>query len=308
MAINCVSSSTASSTIVGSTLAVALRRDPYRLWGLFEMIQRFSAADFSVYMLNLERATSFSQVVLERPPTGLTPQRILHDSGTLTQFSAALEGMSRTCDAVGLSWPVRQMLYRLYEETVAKASGQSARDVDFASLATRMTVLRQAIIDDLSQHVFLYIPAEKRKYLDPKQQLFGDDVHIKYPAARLDIAAAGRCFALDEWTACVFHLMRVLEIGLNRLAESLGLTLGPAENWKNILDQIEKEIRELEQLPRDADKMTRTANCAEAAVQFRYFKDAWRNHVSHARAHCDEREARQVYQHVDNFMRVVAAL
>jgi hypothetical protein len=39
-----------------------------------------------------------------------------------------------------------------------------------------------------------------------------------------------------------------------------------------------------------------------AAAQFRYFKEAWRNHVAHSRATYDDIEALRIMSHVHQFM------
>ncbi len=101
----------------------------------------------------------------------------------------------------------------------------------------------------------------------------------------------------------------MLEKGLHSLATELGVGMSSGiefENWKNIIDQIEKEIRKLEALPKGPAKTATLTFYSEAASQFRYFKDAWRNHVSHARAQYDEREALTIFEHVRTFMHDLA--
>jgi hypothetical protein len=45
---------------------------------------------------------------------------------------------------------------------------------------------------------------------------------------------------------------------------------------------------------------------SDAASQFRHFKDAWRNHVSHGREHYDQRDAEKVLTNVREFMQHLA--
>lgn len=78
------------------------------------------------------------------------------------------------------------------------------------------------------------------------------------------------------------------------------------ENWKNIIDQIQKEIRKLEQLPKSPVKSETLQFYSEAASNFSHFKNAWRNHVSHSRATYDERQALTVWSHVRSFMENLA--
>ena len=153
------------------------------------------------------------------------------------------------------------------------------------------------------------IPDYRRNLYDQQEPPFGAAVADAFPDADFDVAAAARCPALDEWTACVFHSMRVLEHGLRHVAGVLNVPMAATieyENWGNIIDQIEKAIRSIEQQPRGAEKSARSQFYSEAASQFRYFKNAWRNHVSHARAKYDEREAREVWTHVRQFMQQLA--
>lgn len=70
---------------------------------------------------------------------------------------------------------------------------------------------------ELSSAWFLMIPADRRFVYEQPNPIFGEVVYNVFPDARRDIAAAGRCYALDEWTACVMHLMRALEFGLRWL-------------------------------------------------------------------------------------------
>lgn len=85
---------------------------------------------------------------------------------------------------------------------------------------------------DLLQHSYLLVPASHRPFFETPN-LFGTTVADEFEDAERDIAAAGRCIALDEWTAAVFHLMRVAEIGLQRLADGLGIKNAKWEEWES---------------------------------------------------------------------------
>lgn len=101
----------------------------------------------------------------------------------------------------------------------------------------------------------------------------------------------------------VFHAMRILEHGLCALAVCVSPSISPElENWRYIIDQIEKEIRKQEQLPKSVTKTKELQFLSQAASHFWYYKDAWRNHVSHSRASYDAEEATQIVGHVRDFM------
>lgn len=100
--------------------------------------------------------------------------------------------------------------------------------------------------------------------------------------------------------------MRVLEHGLRALAADVGKTFS-VQNWQNIIDQIESEIRQMgKTLPAGPEKSDRLQFLSEAAKEFVYFKDGWRNYVSHNRAVYDEHLARSALEHVRSFMTVLA--
>jgi len=162
---------------------------------------------------------------------------------------------------------------------------------------------------DLDRRIFMFMPTAQSKYYE-REELFGTDVKDKFPKATEEIKAAGNCYATGNFTACVFHLMRVLEIALHALAVDLGVTF-PAtielENWQNIIEKIESEIRAKEKLPKGTTKSEELQYYSEAAKEFRYFKDAWRNHVSHSRVDYEIHDATKILEHVREFMKHLAS-
>ena len=80
-----------------------------------------------------------------------------------------------------------------------------------------------------------------------------------------------------------------------------------AESWQTIIERIEAKIREVgKALPRGSEKLLRLGFLSEAAKEFVYFKDGWRNHVSHNRYSYDEHQARSIIEHVRSFMCVLS--
>lgn len=169
--------------------------------------------------------------------------------------------------------------------------------------------LQNDIVVELSEPRFLMISKDRQSLYQQQETAFGQKVIDRFPETTFDIGAAARCLALDEWTAAVFHLMRVLELGLRSIAAMVGIPSSAnvdLQNWQNIIEQVEKKIRDIEQQQRSFEKVEALRFYSEAAAQFRYFKDAWRNHVSHARAKYDEQEAFNVWNHVRSFMQQLA--
>ena len=92
--------------------------------------------------------------------------------------------------------------------------------------------------------------------------------------------------------------MRVLEHGLRALAKDVGKEFD-VQNWQNVIDQIKSEIRALgKTLPSGKAKNERLQFYLRRPREFAYFKDGWRNYVSHNRGTYDEHQARSVMEHV----------
>jgi hypothetical protein len=262
--------------------------EPHRLWSLLDML-RFYSGEF----LQLKSALQAAEHALTTDPG---------DSGVLALLTA-LHAIGPTLTRLPVSGTVREQAMRL------EAQVRTKWVTDPEAMRLLVSELQMNLLHDLEIHVFLCIPHLQRSLYEEPEKWFGQQVVDGFPDARRALRDAGRCLALDQWTAAVFHAMRILEHGLRAFASRVGLTLAvpmELENWKNIIDQIEKEIRKQEALPKSAAKSAELQFCANAAAHFWYIKEAWRNHVSHSRADYDEDEAARVVEHVRDFMRALA--
>jgi hypothetical protein len=163
-------------------------------------------------------------------------------------------------------------------------------------------------LDDLAKHLFLSIPPNRKTLYMQNSPLFGDAVALKFGVAAEEITRAGQCLALDQWSACVFHCMRVLEHGLEPMATRFQADFGKA-SWHVILTSIENGLTALRgkphKTPQEEDDIT---HYSEAAIQFRHFKDAWRNHAMHGRDSYDEAKAQTVFIAVRSFLQKMAEI
>ena len=255
---------------------------PGQLWSLLDML-RFYAASFGIVMSNIARTNA-----MIRAFEGV--------EGDLEYLRKEIEALLEETSAHVMTLPLPLMLIHQFERLE-----KSVQTAPIGELAILLRELHNNVTSELSSRYFLMLSVNERVLYEQQDPPFGEKVQGKFPEAALDIAAASRCHALGEWTACVFHLMRVLEHGLRLIADEVGVNAAQ-ENWKNVIDQIESKIRAFEQLPKTPEKETRLRFLSGAAAQFRYFKDAWRNHVSHANKNYDEHSASPVWVHVESFM------
>jgi hypothetical protein len=172
-----------------------------------------------------------------------------------------------------------------------------------AVFADRLNSTKFAICDELGERLFFRV-TKPQLYLDP-EGWFGSDPMAAFPGISKDVRDACRCQAAGQWTAAVFHAMRILEQGLHKLCRELQVPFKidvELENWGAILEQLERKIRTLEaSMSKSLAKDAWLQYYSKAASHFHYFKGAWRNQVSHSRSHYDEQEATEVLDAVKRF-------
>lgn len=133
------------------------------------------------------------------------------------------------------------------------------------------------------------------------------NVQCVFADAATDILQSSQCIAFERYTAAVFHLMRVLEHGLRDMAQRFGIKFDD-RTWHPIIRDIETAIHSRKKDPKKLTEEERDnlSFYSDAAVEFKYFKDAWRNHVSHAKSAYDAGQAESIYTHVRDFMQKLA--
>ena len=160
---------------------------------------------------------------------------------------------------------------------------------------------------ELREKKFAYIPSEKAHYFE-RDDLFGKTVHENSSAElNAEIKAAGNCLAADLNTAAVFHLMCVVEHGLRALARHLKVKsvkkLVPIElgTWEEIITALGKKVEALGKTTRSKKREKELDFYNELLVEYRGFKDFWRNKVAHARVSYSPTKAKAAFEHVRAF-------
>lgn len=165
------------------------------------------------------------------------------------------------------------------------------------------------IVIVLSKRKFAYIPPPNDQYFE-KEKLFGAEVYEKFEDARQDLKDAGNCLAASLPTASVFHLMRVAEHGLRKLARKLRVRLThtgkpcPVEfgDWEKIITAIRNKITEARKLPAGPKRQAKLEAYSNAADHCEYMRDIWRNNMAHTRKPYLDAEALGVLERVRDFM------
>ena len=167
-----------------------------------------------------------------------------------------------------------------------------------------LDVLTEVLKDELSSKLFLFVPSERAPFWEC-DDLLSAKAKAAFPNAAAELRGAGNAYAAGLAPGSIFYAMRAVEHGLRALAVNVGLTFD-VQNWQNIINEIEAKIegwRKNGIVGLDkAAKDSRLQFLSEAAKEFAYFKDGWRNYVAHAKAPYTEHQAHTVMSHVADFI------
>jgi len=171
-------------------------------------------------------------------------------------------------------------------------------------LASRLKELRKKIEDELNTRFFFYLTSDEAT-LYSSENPFEDILASRFPSATKELNEAAQCIALGKGTAAVFHCMRAVESGIHAMAGEVGKTFD-IQQWNDILNQIEEVLKGWRKngitgLSKE-DKDAKLEYLSRAALEIGYFKDGWRNYVSHNKRPYDTTEAKSVYDHVSRFI------
>lgn len=197
-----------------------------------------------------------------------------------------------------------------------------------------LEILNVRIEHELEDLAFGFIPKEKTEYFE-KKRLFGDDVFEHFQSARDEIKEAGNCFAMNLNTACVFHLMRVIEIGAramywqmarrkNVIYEKYKKSRGkkvsankPMElcDWNTLIKGFNVALENLDiRKGKSIAKHQTHAYFNRLVKIFDNFRSGWRNVISHGneidraskRTLFKEGETLDLMRDTERFMRLLA--
>lgn len=175
-------------------------------------------------------------------------------------------------------------------------------------LADGFAALRWKIQQELNEKFFLFLERGDASLFESAEP-FGSDVAKSFPSANHELKESAQCIALGKGTASVFHCMRAVASGIRAMADDVGKTFD-VQQWNVILNEIESEISKMRKngIPGLSKELkdAKLEFMSRAATQIGYFKDGWRNYVSHNKRPYDVNEARGIHEHVGAFMIILS--
>lgn len=171
------------------------------------------------------------------------------------------------------------------------------RPMKYAEVKPLLHDFFHRISDEIESARFFAVP--ERVLLDFKEaDGFGFQVARAFPSAKTDIQESISCYILGRHTACVFHLMRVLEIALKSFGDWLGVPLLKSPTWGEIINSIENS----------RGQKKPTDQLSEVIFHLANIKNAWRNPTMHVERTYDEDLARDLLRETKRFTVQLATL
>jgi len=266
---------------------------PWDLSGLVNWwdMENFSAGAFYLIGKALQEARTWSPNWPEDSPEHSAFQRAMDAPfrpGDRAYFLELLSEVASHLQRVGLKFSLASVS-RLRE------SLSSNSQITNRQFTAEIENIHGRIKDELRERLFLYMPSGRAEFYQ-KPSLLGAAVLVKFPSLQYDIVEAGNCYAAGRSTAVVFHLMRIMEVGVQELGAKLGVTLAQEKNWQNILDEVNKALKALP--PKDP----LTVKMSQLSSNLYAVKLAWRNEVMHPNDTYTLEEAEDLIRLVKIFM------
>jgi len=314
----------------GAIVSSAGEMRPGRLWSLLDMIEVYANG---LYLIGESLSTIYAKLNMDpfdRAMVQISEHRLSTKKGTIAWFVSGISKQERaqlqnTVDkhnaVINLNDEThRQQLihatkkmnvqFDLMGLSVSKVMLQriiGRLDSGVMPTAAEVRELSARIRDELESRKFLYLNDSQFRLYEPKEPLFGQLVEDKFPSkAVFEIDEAAKCLALGRSTACVFHLMRLLEVGIGAVRQCVGISdpLKDAErNWGTLIRKLNEAIEARKGVISPSDHLL----FADVLAFLHAVKTAWRNPGLHVEKVYTAEEAEHIWNATRGLMMKLAS-
>ena len=247
------------------------------LWSLWDMME-LKAKPF----VNAVRALAVVEEVLRIG--GGEELKAKTSSATAKRVVPALGEFVDACVALGAD--VSKMAA---EELIEKLEGGK---LTFGVLHEEVRHLHKYFERHLVSTKLFGLNPDDARYYDAALEMFGECVIASFPSAASEVDEAGKCLALGRPAAAIFHLMRVVEIGLRSIAPLFGIE-EPKPDWGKVIRAIDDYLK----FPKKERKLEMEDEyLAAVSAQMHAVKLAWRNQTMHVDTTFSLENAREIFE------------
>ncbi len=274
-------------------------RQPVTLWHLMENCR---VSDLALMLMALSAASS------DLLKADQFPDAPVIDDDFYTSLASALKGLGSCCQCLDADSVLIGQISRLI------GSVKESSDMRPAILRGQLEMILTSVREILNRTSFMYLSEVDVHFWD-NPHLLGTHFAKQFPdEAQVDMREAGKCFAAQIHTACVFHGMRVAEHGLRVLARLMKISISdngkkcPIEygTWNKVITQIKNKISKSRTLSPGPKKRDALAFQSSMADHCEYMRDIWRNEVSHTGRAYNRQEAHAALNRVSDFVNALS--
>ena len=277
--------------------------EPNRLWSLYDMF--YVPVGWLLTNLQLARdiASSLDLVVNFQGCPDITP-RVGTDEFTewrksrMDALTSAIEPVHEMANAMHFDVTTKHVETLIH---MIKSDNDGFDDgLVINTIIDLIAKIESTMLLELSSHKFLHMPHEQAKiYYAKPQDNFGKPVVKAYSHGLYDMKEAARCLSVNRYTACVFHLMRLLEIPLRSLWTSTKTKADMPKNWGGFIGGIKDHADSLEG---DEQQFY-----LDAAIYLFAVKQGWRNRTIHeVECKYKKKQAKRIWDSVITFLQHTA--
>ncbi|MBI4965917.1 MAG: hypothetical protein HY913_21745 [Desulfomonile tiedjei] len=267
-----------------------LREDPfwqpYKLVSLWDMLHIYAKS----FAATCQRLSSFSAMLF-------AAKRAQGANVPPTNGDQLLEGLKLSelvDDFEAMELPLAsKAAQRLANYLKDNPAAQAERvECDIRELIKRFN-------DELNDRLFMMLLSSSAQYYELPGTILGKQITEWWPELIEDATEAGNCFALGRYTACVFHLMRIVERYVQKMGDDLGLPekITREKEWGYILNNMRGPIKK--RYPNEKNDMRVRYEAVIASLDT--VRITWRNRTMHPKATYTKEEAEKIIRAVQTF-------
>ncbi|HYM19625.1 MAG TPA: hypothetical protein VEW28_01335 [Candidatus Kapabacteria bacterium] len=217
----------------------------------------------------------------------IVDQQAIETATKIILLAFEKDKIKENIDMLGLTHSKKQL-----RSTIEVLQRRPITNLSLIDMHSAIDGLERIIESEIEECKFLWLLSDEAEKFDNN-----DPFELKEHSALyiycFDVVSASKCLALDQQTAAVFHLMRIIESVSQLLGKKLGVQ--PLKNgnpiaiedaqWDQILTLIDNQVEDFRvkknlsnvhmDIQADPDKYK------NLVFSFRLMKDIWRNPVAH---------------------------
>lgn len=255
---------------------------------------------------NIDKLISSIMTFVEMANTGSKLDKIGFQYKDYSEYKARIDFVCEELDRFNLSMSLliaKEIQGIIYNELEENPNTKFGRAMFFPEIAgTRFRHFAPKLLsrfeDELSTKTVLILPNNKVSYFKNTKEIFSDIIRGKFPDSIYDLDEACKSFSFSRNTACVFHLMRVMERAVQKIGKKLHIPKVKDKKWNSIIRAVKEAVEKKYQDPKNSNRI----KYESILLYLDSIRVVWRNPTMHPKAIYTEEETGEIVLAVKAFL------